>query len=126
MLSAFQLAASVAPRRSPKEVLQNVKIEVTEEERVTLMATDMDAGIRIDVEGVDVQSPGRALLNVQRVGNFCASPATIKLYMETSDTSLLIRGLQSEFNLPSGNPDEFPTVSRLKIQLCRITGPFVS
>ncbi len=109
MLSAFQLAASVAPSRSPKEVLQNVKIEVTEE-RVTLMATDMDAGIRIDVEGVDVQSPGRALLNVQRVGNILRESSDDQLYMETSDTSLLIRGLQSEFNLPSGNPDEFPTV----------------
>ena len=30
MLPAFQTAAAVAPARSPKPILQNVKLEVTE------------------------------------------------------------------------------------------------
>ena len=47
LAAAFQLAASVAQQRSPKEVLQNVKIDATGD-RVTLMATDMETGIRID------------------------------------------------------------------------------
>ncbi len=30
--------------------------------------------------------------------------------LETNESSLIIKGLHSEFNLPSGNPDEFPTI----------------
>ena len=107
--SAFQLAASVAQIRSPKEVLQNVKVEATED-KVTLMATDSETGIRIDVEGVDVQTPGKALLHVGRVGMILRESSDDQLLIETSESSTVVRGQHSEFKLPSANPDEFPTV----------------
>ena len=50
MLAAFQIAASVAPSRSPKAILQNVKLEVTDKTAV-MMATDMEVGIRVNVRG---------------------------------------------------------------------------
>ncbi len=109
LANAFQLAGSVALTRSPKEVLQNVKIEA-EEERVTLMATDMETGIRIDVEGVDVQTPGKALLHVGRVGMILRESSDEQLYFESDGSATQVKGLHSEFNLPSANPDEFPTV----------------
>lgn len=109
LASAFQLAGSVALTRSPKEVLQNVKIEAGEE-RVTLMATDMETGIRIDVEGVDVQTPGKALLHVGRVGMILRESNDDQLYFEADENATKVKGLHSEFNLPSANPDEFPTV----------------
>lgn len=109
LATAFQLAGSVALTRSPKEVLQNVKIEAIDD-RVTLMATDMETGIRIDVEGVDIQTPGKALLHVGRVGMILRESSDDQLYFESDGTGLIIKGLHSEFNLPSINPDEFPTV----------------
>ena len=109
LAAAFQLAGSVALTRSPKEVLQNVKIDASED-RVTLMATDMETGIRIDVQGVDVQTPGKALLHVARVGMILRESSDDQLYIESGETSTVIKGQHSEFNLPSANPDEFPTV----------------
>ncbi len=109
MANAFQLAGSVALARSPKEVLQNVKIEANED-HVTLMATDMETGIRIEVEGVDVQTPGKALLHVGRVGQILRESNDQQLYLETDGKGLTIKGLHSEFKLPSANPDEFPTI----------------
>ena len=52
LFSAFQMAAAVAPTRSPKPILQNVKLETTAE-GATLLATDLEIGIRIDVLGVE-------------------------------------------------------------------------
>lgn len=104
------MASSVAAARSPKEILQNVKIEASEE-RVTLMATDMETGIRIDVDGVDVQAPGRALLPVSRVGSILRESSDDQLYFETNEKATVVKGLHSEFKLPSSNPDEFPTVA---------------
>ena len=109
LATAFQLAGSVALTRSPKEVLQNIKIEAGED-RVILMATDMETGIRIDVDGVDVQTPGKALLHVGRVGMILRESSDDQLIFESDGSSTKIRGLHSEFNLPSMNPDEFPTV----------------
>ncbi len=110
LLSAFQLASSASSARSPKEILQNVKI-VAGEEVVTLMGSDMDAGIRVNVEGVDVQTPGKALLSVQRIGSILRESGDEQLLFDLSDSTLSIQGKYSEFNLPSGNPDEFPTLS---------------
>lgn len=109
LLASFQIAGSVALTRSPKEVLQNVKVEAAED-HVTLMATDMETGIRIDVEGVDVQSPGKALLHVGRVGMILRESSDEQLLFESDGNATLVKGQHSEFNLPSANPDEFPTV----------------
>lgn len=109
LASAFQIAASVANARSPKEILQNIKIEAAED-RVTLMGTDMETGIRIDVEGVDVQQPGRALLPVSRVGLILRESSDQQLVFETVGTETVVSGLNAEFKLPSANPDEYPNV----------------
>src|SRR5260221_216208 len=63
LLSAFQTAASVAPSRSPKPVLQNVKIEAGKESTM-LLATDLEVGIRIKVLGLEVEAAGSALLPI--------------------------------------------------------------
>ncbi|MCA9191134.1 MAG: DNA polymerase III subunit beta [Planctomycetales bacterium] len=109
LATSFQLAGSVAQIRSPKEVLQYVKIEASES-HVTLMATDMETGIRIEVDGVDVQSPGKALLHVGRVGQILRESNDDQLIFDFDGSRIQIKGLHSEFNLPSANPDEFPTV----------------
>ena len=58
LLAAFQMAATVVPGRSPKPVLQNVKMEATTDS-VTLIATDMEVGIRIDVPDQDGRGTGQ-------------------------------------------------------------------
>jgi DNA polymerase-3 subunit beta len=110
-LSAFQIASALAPTRSPKDILLNVKIEA-EDDRVVLMATDLEAGVRLEVEDVQVQVPGKALLSVQRVGNILRESTDEYLTIETTPNSLDIRGQHSEFHLPLTNADEFPSVAR--------------
>jgi DNA polymerase-3 subunit beta len=68
MLHAFQTVAAIAPARSPKPILQNVKLEVTKD-KATLMATDLEVGIRYEVTGVETDTPGAAVLPVGRFGS---------------------------------------------------------
>jgi DNA polymerase III subunit beta len=109
-LNSFLIAAAVTSPRSPKEVLQMVKIEANED-GVRLLATDMDAGIRIDLEGVDIQTPGKALLNVARVGGILREISDETIHLESSDTELLIKSHQSKFQLPNVDPNTFPSVA---------------
>lgn len=108
-LAAFQIAAAIAPSRSPKEILLNVKLDASED-RVVLMATDLEAGIRLEVDDVQVLEPGRALLNVSRVGHILRETSDELLTLELGENTLDISGSHSEFHLPRANADEYPSV----------------
>jgi DNA polymerase III subunit beta len=109
LLHAFQMAASVAPARSPKPILQNVKLEVTKDGAI-LMGTDLEVGIRVDVPGVSVAAPGSVVLPRDRFGKILSESSDEKLNLESDGRKVLIRGERSEFQLPSENPDEYPAV----------------
>ena len=111
LLSAFQTAASVAPLRSPKPILQNVKLEATKE-GVVLLATDLEIGVRIQVPGIEVEKPGAVLLSIGRFGQILRECSDNQLYLETTQSGTQVRGERSEFKLPSENPEEFPTVTQ--------------
>lgn len=109
LLHAFQMAASVAPSRSPKPILQNVKLEVTMDGAM-LMGTDLEVGIRIAVPGFTVEAAGSVILPRDRFGKILAESSDETLSIESTGGKISVRGQRSEFNLPSENPDEFPSV----------------
>jgi DNA polymerase III subunit beta len=109
-LRAFLMAASVAPTRSPKPILQNVKL-TADSDGVTLMGTDLEVGIRVDVSGVDVEAEGSAVLPVVRVGLILRETSDEKLLIESDGQRIKIEGRQSKFQLPAQDPIEFPNVS---------------
>ncbi len=110
-LNGFQIASALVPTRSPRDILNSIKVEALDG-KVILMATDQEAGVRLELDDAEVQTPGKALLNVQRVGNILRESSDETLTFETASTSLDIHGQHSEFHLPLANPDEFPNVGR--------------
>jgi DNA polymerase III subunit beta len=110
LLHAFQTAASVAPARSPKPILQNLKLEVTPE-RGILMGTDLEIGIRIEVPGIAVEAPGSVVLPIARFPAILRESSDEKLDINSDGKKTVVRGARSEFQLPSENPDEFPSVT---------------
>lgn len=110
LLAAFLTASSVAPTRSPKPILQNVKLELTGDSAV-LMATDLEIGIRVEVAGVQVDAPGAAVLPKDRVGSILRESSDAVLRIESDGQGTTIRGDRSEFRLQAENPDEFPVVT---------------
>jgi DNA polymerase-3 subunit beta len=110
LLEAFDIAAAVAPKRSPKPVLQNIKLEVSGD-RAILSATDLEVGVRVLASEIQVQAPGTALLNVLRFGGILRESTDEMLSIEADPQGTLVRGERSEFNLPGENPDEFPSVT---------------
>jgi DNA polymerase-3 subunit beta len=113
LLAAFQLAAAVAPSRSPKPILQNVKLEATKDGAM-LTATDLEVGVRLQVPGVTAEAPGAALLSVARFGLILRESTDAVLKIETDGRGTIVRGERSEFKLPAENPDEFPTVAKFE------------
>jgi DNA polymerase-3 subunit beta len=110
LLQAFQTVAAVAPARSPKPILQNVKLEAAAE-GTTLTATDLEVGIRHAVAGVEVQSPGALVLPVARFGSILRESGDKTLRIEGDGNGATILGERSKFQLPVENPADFPVVA---------------
>ena len=110
LLAAFQMAATVVPGRSPRPVLQNVKMEAAAD-LVTLIATDMEVGVRIEVPEQTADVPGSALLSVSQFGSILRESTDETLLIEADGQGVIVKGDRSKFRLPSGNPAEFPVVS---------------
>jgi len=109
LLQAFQIAAGVASTRTPKPILENIKLEAGAE-TTTVMATDLEIGIRIDVPGIQVEAGGSVVLPIKRVGGILRESSDEKLTIESDGGKTRIYGERSEFQLPTQNPDEFPPV----------------
>lgn len=115
LLAAFQTAASVAPSRSPKPILQNVKMEVAgdknSEGTAVLSATDLQVGIRVEIGGLEAHAAGSAVLPVHRFGSILRESSDEILKVETDGQNITVKGDRSQFTLPAHNPDEFPSVT---------------
>jgi DNA polymerase III subunit beta len=110
LLHAFQTVAAIAPARSPKPILQNVKLEVGPA-AATLMATDLEVGIRYEVTGIEVEAPGAVVLPVGRFGSILRESSDATFRIESTGEGTTIRGERSQFKLPSENPLDFPPIA---------------
>ena len=111
LLTALQSGSAVVPARSPKPVLTNVKLEATREGAV-LSATDLEVGIRIEIDGVETAAPGAVLLPSGRLMAIVRESAAGTVFeIESDGTAAVVRAPRSEFRLPAEDPLEFPTVA---------------
>ena len=110
LLGAFQTAATVVPSRSPKPILQCVKLEINGSV-ATLMATDLEVGVRIEVEGVTADGDGAIILPVQIFGNILREGNDEKLKITVKSKGITIQGDHSKYELPYQDPEEYPEVA---------------
>jgi DNA polymerase III subunit beta len=110
LLTAFGMVGGVVPMRSPKPILQNIKLVADADEGSILMATDLEVGIRHRVIGMKVEQPGSAILPTARFGSILRTSADAELTVEAEADHLIVRGLRAEFKLPGEDPALYPEV----------------
>ncbi|MCY2932719.1 MAG: DNA polymerase III subunit beta [Planctomycetota bacterium] len=109
MLAAIAMVGGVAPARSPKPILQNLKF-VVDSTGSTLMATDLELGIRYMVSGVRVDEPGSVILPYQRMQQVLRLSNEIDLTVESNNEKIDVRGGRSKWNFTAEDPTLFPEV----------------
>lgn len=107
LLSACQLVSAAIPARHVKPVLQNLKA-IAADGRCTLMATDMEVGIRLDVQGLTIQEPGEAILPAAKLLAILREARDSELEIEADPSACTVRGASLEFEMPSEDPSQFP------------------
>jgi DNA polymerase-3 subunit beta len=110
LTSAFQTVAGVAPARTTKDILKNVKLLVAGG-KATLIGTDSEIGMRCDVADVEADSSGEALLPTARVLSVLRELSDDVVKLEITSDAIWIRCGYSEFRLSAEDPADFPPVA---------------
>jgi DNA polymerase-3 subunit beta len=106
---AVQVASGVATPRSPKPALGCIKLEA-DKKHMTLLATDLEVGIRIDLDKMDIQEPGAALVPADRFHAILRElqEDTISVAATAQETKIVAPG--SHFTILGNDPNDFPAV----------------
>lgn len=105
----FGTAASVAPTRSPRVVVQSVLLTVADGKTI-LTATDLELAVTIPVPGVTCEGEGSILLPTQKFAKILATTPDDTITVEADGDKLLIRGGRSRYTLTSESVDDYPRI----------------
>jgi DNA polymerase-3 subunit beta len=109
LLAACQIANAALSSKDIKPILKNFKA-IAGDGRCTLMATDLEIGIRLDVQGLTIEEPGEAILPAGRLIAILREARDAELSIEADPSSCLVKGASLEFELLSEDPSQFPDV----------------
>jgi DNA polymerase-3 subunit beta len=104
------MVSGVVPARSPKPILQNIKLAGDSDDGSVLMGTDLEVGIRHQVLGVRIEEPGAVILPTVQMGSILRTSGDQELELITDEDHVIIRGQHSEFRLPLEDSSLFPEV----------------
>jgi DNA polymerase-3 subunit beta len=109
LLAACQVASVAVASRDVKPILRNFKA-IVEGDRCTLMATDLELGIRLEVRSVKVEEPGEAILPAARLVSILRESTDEELTVEAGPDACVVRGQFNEFEMPGEDPAAFPDI----------------
>jgi DNA polymerase-3 subunit beta len=111
LLSACQLvsAAISSSKVETKPILSNLKA-VADDGRCTLLATDLEVGIRLDVQGLEINEPGEAILPAAELIAILREARDEYLTIEADPAGCLVKGPSLEYEMPGEDPGQFPDV----------------
>jgi DNA polymerase-3 subunit beta len=115
LAAAFQTVSGVIPTRTPKPILQNVKLEAAAGQAV-LIGTDQEVGIRYRLAEANVEVAGEVLLPTNRVLSILREMQGDAVFIETTDSGTVISGERAKYKLGAENPAEFPLVAEFDEQ----------
>lgn len=109
LLTACQIAGAAVAARTTKPILSNVKA-VAQDDALTLMATDLEVGIRYELRGVKVSRAGSAILPVARLVSILRETTDADITLDAGEDVTTIKLTTGRFEMPGGDPAEFPDI----------------
>lgn len=109
LVDAVNLVGGVVSGRTPTPVLQCVKI-VADANGLTLIGTDLEVGLRLNIDQVDVQKKGEALIPGDKLNQIVRASDDPTLTIEVDGHTVHIRGADSHFKVYGYDPKEAPAV----------------
>jgi DNA polymerase-3 subunit beta len=109
LLTGAQLTSAAVAVREIKPILRNIKI-VADSKSFTLMATDLELGIRHEMRGPQVEAEGEAMLPAARTTQILREATDADLVLEADESQVRVRGQVNKWDMPAENPADFPDI----------------
>jgi DNA polymerase-3 subunit beta len=109
LLTACQLVGVAVAARTPKAILTNIKA-IAETDRLTLVGTDLEVGIRYELAGVRVEEPGEAIFPASRLVSILRESPDAEVAIDADERRCRVTTTASEYEMPSEDPSAFPDV----------------
>lgn len=109
LTSGVQVASAVVASRSPKPALGCIKM-AAEKDSITLLATDLEVGIRIELNKMEVQEPGVGLVPADRFHAILRELDEDTIALSSTEQETTIEAPGSHFTILGDNPEDFPQV----------------
>ena len=109
LLDALNLTGNVVAARTPKPVLQCLKLSV-EDNALTVAATDLEVAIRYRDEQVQIEQPGETLVPADKLRDIVRESIDDTLSIEVTGDTAHIRGQDSHFKIFTQKTTDFPPI----------------
>ncbi|HSU68930.1 MAG TPA: DNA polymerase III subunit beta [Tepidisphaeraceae bacterium] len=109
LLEALNVCGNVVASRTPKPVLQCVKLSAADD-RLTVAATDLEVAIRYSDNQVQIEQAGETLVPADKFRDIVRESVDDTLSIEITNDTANIRGQDSHFKIFTQRPEDFPPV----------------
>ena len=109
LLEALMVAGNVVAARTPKPVLQCVKLSA-KDDKLTISATDLEVAIRYSDNQVQIEKAGEILLPADKLRDIVRESVDDTLSVEVQGDQGVIKGNDSLFKIFTQNAADFPPV----------------
>jgi DNA polymerase III subunit beta len=106
LTACHQVSAAVAARTT-KPILSNVKAIATDDS-LTLIAQDMEVGIRYELRGIQVSKAGDAILAISQLTSILRESQDTEVTIDANDDGAKVRIGTSKFDMSGYPVNEFP------------------
>jgi len=109
LLEAIMVAGNAVAGRTPKPVLQCIKISA-EGQKLTVSATDLEVAIRYSEEQAQIDEPGEALVPADRLRDIIRESTDDTLNLSIEGEMMHIRGQDAHYKIYTQKAADFPPV----------------
>jgi len=113
LVELFNVSISVIAQRTPKPILHCIKL-TAESGRLTLSGTDLEIGLRVMTDRVEIEQDGEAVIPLKEINQICRESVDATLAIEVDDDKVILRGADSRYTIFGYPPEEFPEMADAK------------
>src|SRR5271154_1759557 len=109
LLEALSVTGNVVATRTPKPVLQCLKLTAGDD-RLVVSATDLEVAIRFSDTQVQIEKPGEALVPAEKLRDIVRESMDDTLVIEITGDTAHVKGQDSHFKIFTQPVADFPPV----------------
>ncbi len=117
LLDSLQLVSGAISTKDVKPILRNV-LCITTGTSCTLVATDLELGIRLEMRSIKVEDEGESILPLAKLMHICRESPDEEITIDVDDARCKVRSKSGKWELPTEPPASFPPVPDFDVDAC--------